>query len=119
MADLVTRIGGPERLHEILTRFYERLAADVIVGFFFVGHDLGAIIDGQHAFLCWAFGAADELHARHPRDAHRSLVPILRGHFDRRMTILRECLEAEGLAAADIEAWLKVERSMRAVVQAR
>lgn len=114
---LVGRIGGAEVLRRILRRFYARLAADPMVGFFFAGRDLGAIIDGQYAFLLWAFGEVPQLRARHPRDAHGELPPILRGHFDRRLQILRETLEEAGLAAADVEAWLKLERSMRRHVQ--
>jgi truncated hemoglobin YjbI len=116
---LVERIGGAEALRAILRRFYARLYADPMVGFFFAGRDLGRIVDGQLAFLLWAFGAVPQLRAKHPRDAHGALPPILRGHFDRRLVILRETLEREGLAAEDVEAWLRVERSMRRQVQAR
>src|SRR5690606_12265763 len=70
---LVARIGGPERLYAILDEFYRRLAADPIVGFFFAGRDLAAIVAGQHAFLRWATGASADLRARHPRVAHRAL----------------------------------------------
>ncbi len=116
---LVERIGGPARLRAILERFYGRLAADPMVGFFFAGRDLAAIVDGQQAFLVWAFGAEPDLRARHPRDAHGALPPILRGHFDRRLVILKETLLDEGLDRDDVAAWLKVERSMRKHVQAR
>ena len=116
---MVERVGGSDALRKILRRFYARLLADPMVGFFFAGKDLGAIVDGQHAFLLWVFGAVPQLRAKHPRDAHGELPPILRGHFDRRLVILRETLEAEGLADEDVEAWLKVETSMRRHVQAR
>ena len=112
-ADLVARIGGVERLRAILRRFYAKLVADPMVGFFFAGKDLGAIVDGQLGFLLWSFGAVPQLRVRHPRDAHGALPPILRGHFDRRLTILQETLTAEGLDPADIEIWLRVERAMR------
>ena len=113
---LVERIGGRARLRAILDVFYQRLFDDVLVGFFFHGHDLARIVDGQCAFLLWAFGEEREYHGRHPSVAHRGLAPILRGHFDRRLQVLREVLEAEGLEPADIAAWLRVEESMRGVV---
>ncbi len=115
---LVARIGGGEQLREILERFYARLATDPMVGFFFAGRDLTAIVAGQQGFLLWAFGEVEELTVRPPREAHRDLPPILRGHFDRRLVILDEVLRESGLDAADREAWLRVERSMRRAVQA-
>jgi truncated hemoglobin YjbI len=114
---IVARIGGPERLREILERFYAKLFEDPMVGFFFAGKSLDAIVAGQLGFLLWAFGAKPELESRHPREAHADLRPILRGHFDRRLVVLREVLTAEGLAPDDVDAWLRVEESMRPHVQ--
>ncbi|MCA8943009.1 MAG: group 1 truncated hemoglobin [Planctomycetes bacterium] len=110
---LVDRIGGPERLRTILDRFYARLAVDPLVGFFFAGRDLDAIAAGQWAFLMRAFGAVERYHGKNPASAHHDLAPILRGHFDRRLVILRELLRDEGVEAADIDAWIKVEESFR------
>lgn len=110
---LVDRIGGPERLRAILEAFYARLARDPIVGFFFAGKDLGKIVDGQWGFLMRAFGAAERFGGKNPLIAHTELAPIKRGHFDRRITILRETLADEGVEPADIEAWVKVENGFR------
>lgn len=117
MRGLVSRLGGPERLRAILEVFYQRLLGDSLVGFFFAGRDLTKITAGQHAFLMRAFQETERFDGVHPSRAHVSLPPILRGHFDRRLVVLREVLEAEGVDPADIEAWLKVERGMRGVVQ--
>ena len=114
---LVTRVGGPERVRAILERFYARLAADPMVGFFFAGHDLGAIADGQLAFLMKATGLDPGRPFEHPRVAHRALPPILRGQFDRRLRILEDTLVDEGVDGDDIAAWLALEESMRKVVQ--
>ncbi|MBK8977534.1 MAG: hypothetical protein IPM29_16600 [Planctomycetes bacterium] len=100
-------------MRALLARFYRRQADDVLLGFFFAGRDLDAIAAGQLAFLRWATGDVDALSVRHPKDAHTALPPILRGHFDRRLVLLRETLEAGGVAAEDIEVWLRLERAMR------
>ena len=115
---LVERI-GEERVRAILRRFYRRLREDALVGFFFAGRDLDDIADGQLAFLQRATGAAPHRPPRHPREAHRDLPPILRGHFDRRLLVLREVLEAEGVQAEDVEVWLRLEQSLRALIQSR
>ena len=114
---LVERLGGRARLRQILQRFYGKLAADPMVGFHFAGRDLEEVIDGQHGFLLKAFGETAEFDGRHPSVAHRDLAPILRGQFDRRLVLLGETLAEEGVAVADREVWLDVERSMRAVIE--
>lgn len=110
---LIDRLGGVESVRELLDRFYLRLFDDVLVGFFFVGHDRATIVEGQLQFLRWATGEQADLAGRHPSTAHEGLPPILGGHFDRRLVVLDEVLREEGVADADREAWLRIERSMR------
>lgn len=114
---LVGRIGGPERLRDVLTSLYARMAADPLIGFFFAQKDLKQVVEGQHAFLMRAFQEVERFHGRHPSVAHRNLAPILRGHFDRRLVILRELLTELAIDALDVDAWVKVEEGMRGVVQ--
>jgi hemoglobin len=114
---LVGRLGGPDRLREILTVFYDRLIEDSIVGFFFAGKDMPKVVAGQHAFLMRAFQETERFHGIHPSQAHLDLAPILRGHYDRRLVILRETLTAHSIHPDDIEAWLKVEQGMRRRIQ--
>ena len=116
---LVARIGGPERLREILTRFYGRLFQDPIVGFFFADQDLDKIVSGQHGFLMRAFQETERFHGVHPSKAHVKLAPIRHGQFDRRLVVLREVLTEEGLDPKDVEAWVKVEEGMRGLIEKR
>lgn len=114
---LVGRLGGPEQLRAILRIFYERLFMDSLVGFFFAGKDLEEIVDGQHGFLMRAFQETPRFTGVHPGEAHRELPPILRGHFDRRLVMLREVLVEQGVDPADVEAWMRVEEGMRRLIQ--
>lgn len=116
---LVGRIGGPDRLREILLRFYARLFEDPIVGFFFHGQDIHKIVAGQHGFLMRAFQETERFDGIHPSKAHVNLPPIRKGQFDRRLMVLREVLAEEGVDPADIEAWVKVEEGMRGLIQKR
>lgn len=116
---LVMRLGGPVRVRALLAAFYARLAQDPIVGFFFAGKDLDAIVDGQLAFLGKVSGEVPDYRGRHPAQAHLGLPPIRRGQFDRRLVVLRETLEDAGVAAADIDAWLRIERSLRGRIERR
>ena len=114
---LVDRIGGPDRLRGILGVFYNRARDHLLIGFFFAGKDLEKVADGQHAFLMRAFQETERFHGIHPSKAHVDLAPIQRGHFDRRLVVLRQVLEECGLHPLDVGAWLKVEEGMRGVVQ--
>lgn len=97
--------------------FYARMNQDVMLSFFFEGKDLAQIADRQSAFLLKSAGLPvdiDELQA--PSSAHRKIAPILTGHFDRRMTLLKEVLIASGLTPAQANVWVSFEESFRAQV---
>ncbi len=88
-----------------------------MLSFFFDGKDLSQIADRQSAFLLKSAGFpvdVDELLA--PSLAHKKLAPILPGHFNRRMTLLKEVLLASGLTPAQTEVWVSFEESFRGQV---
>lgn len=110
---------GEARVRAILKDFYRRLAADVMLGFFFTGRDLDRIADKQADFLLRAMGARATYEGRAPAQAHEKLPPILSGHFDRRLRILETTLADHGLSAEDIRIWVAFESAYRdAVVRA-
>jgi truncated hemoglobin YjbI len=104
---------GEQRIREIIRRFYDRMAADVMIGFFFEGRDLDAIAEMQSAFLYRAMGLRPSYTGKSPSDAHTALPPILSGHFDRRLTLLEAHLTAEGLAEGQRTAWIAFENAFR------
>ena len=116
LKELVIWVGGPVRLHELLVLFYQRMAKDLLIGFFFAGHDLEKIAKGQTQFILMAAGLVERFEGKGPSTAHTSLPPILQGHFDRRLVLLRETLETQKLAPELITRWLRFEESFRLVV---
>ncbi len=91
-----------------------------MVGFFFAGRDVEAIVEGQVALVLGVLGEAGEASAYAGRslpDAHREL-PILPGHFDRRHTVLREVLEARGIDEKARSAWLAADHAWRKAILA-
>lgn len=122
LRELLERL-GPARLEEILLRFYERQADDVLIGFFFADpsregglRDLRTIARKQGQFMLRSAGLVALEFTRPPNKAHADLPPILEGHFHRRLTILRELLSAEGLSSADTETWVAFEESFKTAV---
>ncbi len=100
----------------ILERFYAAMAQDLMIGFFFEGRDLHEISRKQAMFVLLAAGKTNIFEGKGPASAHAALPPILQGHFDRRLLILREVLAEESLSSGQIDLWVRFEESFRAVV---
>jgi truncated hemoglobin YjbI len=101
------------KLSAILQDFYARMAADVLIGFFFAGQDVTAIASRQKDFLLKAFGVAPTYAGKAPADAHKALPPILDGHFNRRLQLLHTTLLAHCLSAEKAQIWVEFENAFR------
>jgi truncated hemoglobin YjbI len=104
---------GETRIRELVHRFYERMEKDILIGYFFTGRNLGEIADRQSEFLFRAMGLRPSYAGKAPADAHVELPPILSGHFDRRLVLLDQTLEAEGLSEPDRQIWIGFENAFR------
>ncbi len=113
---LVHSIGGQDVLFSILKEFYEVMSKDVLIGFFFDGRDLDKIAQGQQQFILMAAGFIDKFEGKGPATAHLEMPPILSGHFDRRLVLLREVLQKRNFDSKLVDQWLQFEESFRAVV---
>ncbi len=116
LAGLIDSIGGEPALLRILERFYAVMARDLMIGFFFEGHDLHEISRKQSLFVLLAAGKISSFPGKGPASAHTALPPILSGHFDRRLVILRQVLSEESLTPTQVDLWVRFEESFRAVV---
>ena len=105
--------GKREQLREFLENFYQDLARDVLVGFFFTGKDLRSIADKQSSFLWKAAGLAPSYTGHAPSTAHLGLARVLDGHFDRRLLILESHLRRLGLEPGEIAVWIALENAFR------
>ncbi len=117
LLSLIESVGGEGRVEELLILFYRKMAADVMLGFFFQGRDPDSVAKGQATFIFHAAGIRPGPSPRSPARAHSSLPPILKGHFDRRLRLLEEVLREAGLEEPTIQAWVGFEESFRRVVE--
>lgn len=114
---LFDQIGG-ERLREVLTDFYRRVFDDVMIGFLFAGHDRARLIEREWEMTARMLGAATVPYRGRPlREAH-ARVPILGGHFDRRLQLLRDAMAAHDVPAAVRDAIVAHSVALRAQVTA-
>ncbi len=117
LKDLIQGIGEGD-FFSLVHEFYQRQHDDVMVGFFFAGKDLRLIAQGQFEFIRHAAGLSPQAPVRRSvASAHLNLPPILQGHFDRRLAILKELLEERGIPPVRMRTWLQFEESFRELVQ--
>ena len=116
LKEIIEGIGGESRLKEILRAFYVRMSTDILIGFFFDGKDLQHIADQQAHFLLNAAGLRERFEGKGPSTAHVAMPPILSGHFDRRLVILRETLAVYAIQSDLAECWVRFEESFRKVI---
>lgn len=116
---LIESIGGPPVLFQLLLEFYQEMSRDPMIGFFFDGKDLVATSKKQGEFILMAAGLIPAYQGRGPATAHAEMPPILAGHFDRRITLLKGLLHRKGLTPEQIRLWSDFEESFRAVVVRR
>lgn len=116
--DFFERLGGEDRARAIFRDLYDKLFADLLVGFFFAGKDKALLIERQLEFTARSLGANVAYHGKSMPEAHAPLPPILPGHFDRRHKLLADVLSAHGVDDELREAWLAYDKSFkRAVVR--
>lgn len=113
---IVEDAGGPDVVRRLLLVFYQRMAEDALIGYFFAGKDLAHIADQQAGFILNAAGMTPRFEGKGPATAHIELPPIYRGHFDRRLVILREVLKENGVPSPVVDRWIAFEEGFRDMI---
>jgi truncated hemoglobin YjbI len=111
--NLVEEVGGEDALRLLLRDFYDRLFADLLIGYFFAKSDKEQLIESQYHYLTAHLGdRSGTYEGPSIRRAHEDLG-ILPGHFDRRHKLLEEVLQAHDVPVHVAEAWLKFDTTLR------
>ncbi|MGE0706463.1 MAG: truncated hemoglobin [Planctomycetota bacterium] len=111
------RIGGEAGVRAVVTRFIRAASEDLMIGFFFRGVDLDALIELE-VQLAAAHLGGPRAYAGRPLPGAHAPHPIREGHFQRRLRLLEQALEAEGAPAEVREAWLAHDRALEGAVVA-
>ncbi len=111
MSSLFERI-GEEPLRRVIRDFYERVFADPMIGFLFAGKNKERLVQKEWELAASLLGASVGYSGRSMAEAHAK-VPISVGHFDRRLVILEETLEAHQVDAEVRRRWLEHARGLR------
>lgn len=109
------RLGGETKLRAIIDQFVERVFADLMIGFFFRNADKARIKEMEYQLAANFLGAPREYGGRPLDQVHRKF-PIMGGHFARRRQILKETLDAHGVAAEIEKLWLDHTDELRPLI---
>ena len=108
-------LGGEPALRRVLQVLYDRLFADVMVGFLFAGKDKAHLIEHQLWFTARFLGGPSRYEGKSLPDAHAAL-PLLSGHFDRRHHLLAQTLAECNVPANVAAEWLRVDAMLKSAV---
>lgn len=106
---------GEDLLRAVITDFYSRVFRDVMIGFLFIGKDRQQLIAREIEFTANFLGADIRYTGKPMREAH-ARSPIMGGHFDRRLQILKETLAAHEVDSEVREVWIRHTLALRAQV---
>jgi hemoglobin len=106
---------GPDRLRAVIADFYERVFADVMIGFLFQGKDKALLVKLEWELASRMLGGDVEYTGRPLRVAHAA-SPILGGHFERRLQILRETMADHGVDAEVQRVWIEHSQALRSQI---
>jgi hemoglobin len=106
------RLGGEGALRAVVDRFVERMAADMIIGFFFAGKDLARIKQHEFEHAAVALGAEIAYGGRPIVPLHRAMR-INGGQFRRRLALLRQELAAAAVPPDIAATWLAEQQRLQ------
>ena len=73
-------LGGMEGLRSLMREFYDRVFADLMIGYLFIGQDKERLIEREVEWSARLLGAPVKYKGRSMAETHRR-HPIRRGHF--------------------------------------
>lgn len=106
---------GEQRLTEVVQAFVDAFFRDFVIGFLFEGRDRERIVRHELELARAHLGGPAAYRGRPLGSVHQPLK-INRGHFRRRLAILRHVLVDQGLSAEVVEAWVAHDAALEAVV---
>ncbi len=109
------RLGGEEPVRALVRDFVDRVFDDFVIGFLFQGRDRERIVTHELELASAHLGGPRAYGGRPIGQVHRPLK-INRGHFRRRLAILRTVLREHHVPVDIVEGWVGHDAALEAVV---
>jgi len=103
---------GAEKLRAVIADFYDRVFADVMIGYMFAGRDKQRLIDKEWELTARLLGGGQAYTGKGMREAH-SALQIFTGQFDRRLQLLRNVLRDHRVDPEVAQAWIDHQLALR------
>lgn len=107
---------GEAKLRAVIADFYDRVFADVMIGFMFQGKDKQHLIDREYELAARMLGASHVAYTGRPMRTAHAQHTIFGGHFERRLQILRETLADHAVDAEVQRVWIEHTQALRAQI---
>lgn len=106
---------GEARLRAIIDRFVDRIADDVMIGFFFHGVDRARLKQREYELAAGHLGA-DVPYTGRPLDKAHARHRIMGGQFMRRLKLLRDTLDEHAVPQHIHDHWVAHTERLRPLV---
>jgi hemoglobin len=103
---------GPDTLRAVLTDFYDRVFADIMIGYMFARADKQRLIDKEWELTARFLGGEPRYSGKPMREAHAP-HKIFEGQFDRRLQILKNTLRDHAVDREVADAWIDHQLALR------
>ncbi len=104
---------GEAKLRAVLADFYDRVFADVMIGFMFQGKDKRHLVDREYEMTARMLGASDVTYTGRPMRTAHGAHTIFGGHFERRLQILREAMADHDVDPEVRQVWIDHTLALR------
>lgn len=109
------RLGEQAGIAAHIDAFVDRVASDWVIGFLFEGRDLARIKRHETSLACMHRGGPAAYSGR-PLGAVHQPLRINRGHFRRRLAILRTVLSERGVPDDIVDRWIRHEQRLEPAI---
>ncbi len=116
MSDLFEAAGGATGLRAMLSTFYDSVFSDVMIGFFFAAADKDRLIQKELELTARALGATGLAYTGKPLQAAHAKHPIMGGHVERRLQLLKDAMAAHEMPAEVVAAVVEHNEALRSMV---
>jgi len=104
---------GEAKLRAVLADFYDRVFADVMIGFLFQGKDRAHLVEREYELTAKLLGAPGVTYRGLPMRTAHGKHTIFGGQFERRLQILKETLEDHGVDPEVRRVWIEHTLALR------
>jgi hemoglobin len=104
---------GEAKLRAVLVDFYDRVFADVMIGFMFQGKDKRHLVDREYEMAARMLGNSDVTYSGRPMRTAHGAHTIFGGHFERRLQILRETMADHDVDPEVRQVWIDHTLALR------